>query len=122
MWAGRGGRFCCCSWLHLRLCYASNSTKSGQAGPTKGRLASEECSRASGGLSGRADLFPRVTALWTEGSDNRVVLAPLILPDRILIYSFGMGKGLTTGTSHWFGLRALGKPYLHVGGLCAAPT
>ena len=33
-----------------------------------------------------------------------------------------MGKGLTTGTSHWFGLGALGKPYLHVGGLGAAPT
>ena len=46
---------------------------------------------------------------------------PLILLDRILIYSFGVGKGLTTGTSHWFGLRALGKPYLHVGGLGAAP-
>jgi hypothetical protein len=34
--------------------------------------------------------------------------------------SFGVGKGLTTGTSHWFDLRALGNPYLHVGGLCAA--
>jgi hypothetical protein len=32
-----------------------------------------------------------------------------------------VGKSLTTGTSHWFGLRALGKPYLHVGGLGAAP-
>jgi hypothetical protein len=31
--------------------------------------------------------------------------------DRILIYSLEVGKGLTTGTSHWFGLRALGKPY-----------
>ena len=71
---------------------------------------------------GRADLFPSVTALRTEGSDDRVVLEHhLILPDRILIYSFGVGKGLTTGTSHWFGLRALGKPYLHVGGLGAAP-
>jgi hypothetical protein len=45
---------------------------------------------------------------------------PLILPDRILIYSLGVGQGLTTGSSQWFGLRALGKPYLHVGGLGAA--
>ena len=36
-----------------------------------------------------------------------------------LIYSFGVGKGLTTGASLWFGLRALGKPYLHVRGLRA---
>jgi hypothetical protein len=41
--------------------------------------------------------------------------------NRILIYSFGVGKGLTTGTFHWFGLRALGKLYLHVGGLGIAP-
>jgi hypothetical protein len=46
---------------------------------------------------------------------------PLILLDRILIYSFGVGQGLTTGTSHWLGPRALGKPYLHVGRLGAAP-
>ena len=32
-----------------------------------------------------------------------------------------MGKCLTTGTSHWLGLRALGKNYLHVGGLGASP-
>ena len=63
-----------------------------------------------------------LTALRTKGSDDRVVLDPLILPDRILIYSFGVGKGLSTVTSHWFGLRALGNPYMHVGGLGAAPT
>jgi RNase adaptor protein for sRNA GlmZ degradation len=40
----------------------------------------------------------------------------------ILIYSFGVGKGLATDSSHWFDLRALGKPYLHVGRLGAAPT
>ena len=51
-----------------------------------------------------------------------VRIASLILLDRILIYSFGMGKGLTTGTPHWFGLRSLGKPYLHVGGLGATPV
>jgi hypothetical protein len=33
-----------------------------------------------------------------------------------------MGKGLTAGISHWFGLRALGKPYLLVGGLGAIPV
>jgi hypothetical protein len=62
-----------------------------------------------------------LTALRTKGSDDRVVLDPLILRDRILTYSCGMGKGLTTVTSHWFGLRALGKPHLHVAGLGAAP-
>ena len=46
---------------------------------------------------------------------------PLILLDRILIYSFGVDEGLTTGASQWFGLRALGKPHLHVGRLGAAP-
>ena len=50
------------------------------------------------------------------------MFAPLILADRILIYSLGMCKGLTTGTTLWFDLRALGKPYLHVGGLGAAST
>ena len=68
------------------------------------------------------DLFPSVTALWTEGLDDRVVLTHLILLERILIYRLGVSQELTTGTSHWFGLRALGKPYLYVGGLCAAPT
>jgi hypothetical protein len=47
--------------------------------------------------------------------------------DRILICTFGMGKGLTTGTSHWFGLTGLEKPYLHIRGLgaqavCVQPT
>ena len=46
---------------------------------------------------------------------------PLILLDRILIYSLGVGQGLTVGTSHWLGLSAWRKPYLHVGGLGAAP-
>ena len=31
---------------------------------------------------------------------------PLILLDRILIYSFVVGQGLTTGTFHWLDLRA----------------
>ena len=45
---GRGGRFCCCSWLHLCLCHvfqgtpAQSCTELGRAGLTKGRLASEE--------------------------------------------------------------------------------
>lgn len=70
---------------------------------------------------GRADLFPSVTALRTKVSDDGIVLMnPQTF--RILIYSFGVGKGLTTDNSHWFGLRALGKPYLHVEGLGAAPT
>ena len=68
----------------------------------------------------RADLF-KMLQLLEQKANNKVVLELLILTDRILIYSFGMGQGLTTGTSHWFGLRALGKPYLHVGGLGAAP-
>lgn len=63
-------------------------------------------------MFGKSRPLRSVTALRTEGLDNRVVLCiPLILPDRILVYSFGVGKGLTTGTSHWFGLRALGKSY-----------
>ena len=43
----------------------------------------------------------------------------LILLDRIFIYSFGVGKGLTTDMSYGFGLRALGKPYLYVGESCS---
>jgi hypothetical protein len=85
------------------------------------------------GQFGRTDLFPSVIALRTKTKKERKKKrkrklgqrssshTPLILPDRILKYSFGVGKGLTTGTSHWFGLRALGKPYLHVGRLGAAP-
>jgi hypothetical protein len=63
-----------------------------------------------------------VTALRTEALRRRSSsYTPLILLVRILIYSFGLGQGLTTGTSHWLGLRALEKPYLYVGGLGAAP-
>ena len=49
-------------------------------------------------------------------------LAPVskLLLASTIVSSFGMGQGLTTGTSHWLSLRALGKPYLHVGGLGAA--
>jgi hypothetical protein len=39
--------------------------------------------------------------LLEQKANNKVVLELLILTDRILIYSFGMGQGLTTGTSHW---------------------
>ena len=35
-------------------------------------------------------------------------------PDRILIYSFGVGQGLTAGTFHWIGLRVWGYLNLHV--------
>lgn len=38
-----------------------------------------------------------------------VVLVHLILPERILIYSFGVGQGLTAGISLWLGLRAWGN-------------
>jgi hypothetical protein len=62
----------------------------------------------------RAELFPSVTtALMTEAlgflSSFRT---HLILLDRTLIYSFGVSQGLTTVTSRWHGLWALGKPYL----------
>ena len=52
--------------------------------------------RSAEPLFGRANLFPSVTVLRTKGSDDGVVLELLILPDSTLIYSFGMGKGLTT--------------------------
>ena len=74
-------------------------------------------------LFGKADLFPSVTALRTEALRSQSSShTPLILPDRILLYSFGVGQGLTIGTSHWLCLRALGKAYLHMGGLGFAPT
>jgi hypothetical protein len=56
----------------------------------------------------RADFFPSVTGLRTKGSENRVVLTSLILLDRILIYSFGMGKCLITDISHWFWSESFG--------------
>jgi hypothetical protein len=42
---------------------------------------------------------------------------PLILLDRFLIYSFGVDKGLTTDTSLWFCLRALGEALFAYGRL-----
>ena len=63
-------------------------------------------------------VFPSgsATALMTEAlRQQNSSHTPLFLLDRILIYNFGVGKGLTTGTSNWFGLRALGKHYLHMG-------
>jgi hypothetical protein len=38
------------------------------------------------------------------------------------IYSFGVTRGSTAGTSHWLGLRVWGKLYLHVEKPAAAPT
>lgn len=58
----------------------------------------------------RAELFPSsgVAALMTEALRGRSSShTPLCLPDRILIYSFGVGQGIT---------------YLYVGGLGAVPT
>jgi hypothetical protein len=49
-------------------------TELGRAGPTRGRLASEECPWTSGSIR-RAELFASVTVLWIEGSDVGVVLA-----------------------------------------------
>lgn len=47
------------------------------------------------------------TALRTEAlGRRRSSCTSLILQNRILIYSFGAGQGLTTCTSHWLGLRA----------------
>ena len=70
-----------------------------------------------------ADLFPSVTALRTEALGwQSSSCTSLILPNRILIYSFGVFQGLAIGTSHWLGLRALGKPYLHVAWCCSYVT
>ena len=46
----------------------------------RGWLAREECGRASGGASGRADLFPSITGLRTKGLDDEVVLTHLLFP------------------------------------------
>jgi len=48
-----------------------------------------------------------VTALMTEALRQwSNSCTPIILLNRILIYSFGMGLGRTAVTSYWFGLRA----------------
>lgn len=48
-----------------------------------------------------------VMALMTEVLRQwSISRTPLILLDRILTYSFGVGQGLTAGISYWFGLRA----------------
>jgi hypothetical protein len=53
----------------------------------------------------RADLFQSVTALMTEALRGWSSSHTPILLDRIFIYSFGVGQGLTGGTSHWLGMR-----------------
>ena len=83
----------------------------------RGRLASEECS----GVYGEQTSSQVLQLLGQKARMMEYFSPTLILQDRILLYSFAVSKGLTTGTSHWFGLRALGKTYLHVGELGAAP-
>jgi hypothetical protein len=54
-------------------------------------------------------VFPSgsATALMTEAlRQQNSSHTPLFLLDRILIYNFGVGQGLTTSTSRWLGLRA----------------
>jgi hypothetical protein len=79
------------------LCFSALScTELGWAGLTRDRgvwWSFRQCFR-------RSDLFPSVTALKRKCWDDGVVLTPLILPDLILIYSFGVGKGLKTSTFH----------------------
>ena len=69
----------------------------------------------------RAVLFAGgvVTALMTESlRGQRNSHTPLLLLDRMFIYSFGVGNGLIAGASYCLGLRAWGYiPYLHVEGL-----
>lgn len=104
----------CCSRLYLSLCCCPLScstlpcTKLGRAGLTRGQLASEECWGASGGFSGEQTSFQAggVTAFMTEAlrqqSSSHI---PLFLLDRNNNYSFGVGQGVTAGTSHWLDLR-----------------
>jgi hypothetical protein len=66
------------------------------------------------------DFFPRVTALGTKDSEDRVVLMHLYFPG-YLYTVVGVIQGSTADTSHWLGLRVWGKPYLHVGRIGAAP-
>ena len=80
----------------------------------RGQLASEDCGRASDGVLGEQTS--------SKLSDDRSSsCTPLILQDRVLIYSFGVGQGLTVYTSLAWS-ESLEIPYLHVGGLGAAPT
>lgn len=51
-------------------------TELDQAGPTRGQVVSEECDSFRQPF-GRADLFPSISALRTEGSDSGVVLTHL---------------------------------------------
>jgi hypothetical protein len=70
------------------LCLPGYSVTPGQAGPSRGQLASEECCGTSGSISGErasSQVFQllgqkartSVSAFRTESSDNGVVLAQL---------------------------------------------
>jgi hypothetical protein len=130
--AGRGSPFlcfCCFGWLHLHLCHAFQITQLLLAAlhwvrlgwTTEDQLSNEECCRAPDSASGKQTSSQVLQLLGQKARMMEYFSPTLILQDRILLYSFAVSKGLTTGTSHWFGLRALGKTYLHVGELGAAP-
>jgi hypothetical protein len=60
----------------------------------------------------RADLFPgsSVTALMTEALFH--LFSHTFIPlDRIFIYSFGAGWGLTEGASYWLGDTSCGRAW-----------
>lgn len=65
-------------------------------------LASEEWWGASGCVSGEkiSSQAAVVQLLWQKLSDDRVILTPSFLPDRILICSFGVGQGLRADTPY----------------------
>jgi hypothetical protein len=80
--------------LHIALCWV-------QGGPTSQW-------GASGGISGEqtSSQVAVLQHLWQKLSYDKLVLTPSFFLDRILTYSFGVGQGLTGGSSHWLGLRA----------------
>ena len=65
-------------------------TESGQSGPSKSQLSSEECGETSGGSSGEK-ISSQVlhTALGTKDSDKGIVLAFLYFPGWIYIQFWG---------------------------------
>jgi hypothetical protein len=73
--------------------------------------------RSAAGVALQERSLPKCYSSWNKRLRQRNSSRIPLIPWMDLYTVLGVIRGLTTGTSHWLGLRVWGKPYLHIGRL-----